>query len=1171
MGTLQSDTAQSCNPRYDFSHRLLAMITLTWLALVLVAQPAAAATAGSGSATGIAASAQFAPLVGVTAQASAGPLPSVAGNAPPDYALPASAASASLAVGALGTIASTGVLQVNSTATLASEVSQSSASVDNLDVGVAGLVGLTAAVVQSTASVACVQGVVTPAGGTTLTGAGLTLLGLPVSISATPAPNTTISVAGVQVVLNEQVTSGNSVTVTAVHVTITNAILAALGMLNADIAVARSSASLTSTCPPATAPDLALSISQPVPDLVAGQTSVITVTLSNVGTAAAPGPQSVSVTLPSGVSAPSTFANGGWSCSNAGGTVACTSPGAVAAAGSTSFTIEITPAAALVGTKPTVTASTPAAAGETNVANNSASMTTNVAVAAAPPTPAPDLALSIAQPSPTYMAGSPSVVTVTVSNAGTAPAPGPRSVSVSLPAGLTAPGAFASQGYACTAASNTVTCQASGALAAGASAPFDVSVTPSASTVGTRPSLSANAPAAQGETNLANNTATMTADVAVAAAPPTPVPDLYLVIAQPSPAFVAGQASTVAVTLGNSGAAAAPGPQAITLALPAGLSAPAAFSDGAWSCGTSGSTVSCTSAASLPVQAMASLNVVVTPAASTVGTTPTLTASTPAAPGETNLANNQASMTAAVAVSGGGGGGTPLAPDLALSIAQPTPALVVGQASRISLTLSNVGNAAASGPQSVNVALPAGMPASSATAAGWSCAGTTSVTCTSAVALATGGSASLALDVVPDASLQGTTPTVTASTPAAAGETNLANNQASMTAAVAVGAGGGGGSQPPTSDGKPDLAVTVGAPTPPLVVGEISQVPVTVANVGTADATGPIRVNVQLPAQTLSPPGVTSGDWACSIASHLAACVAAISLPPGGSSSFLVPVTPEFSSGGQEVIVTVEAPAAPGETNLANNSATMKASVLGPGADENYQDLWWNPAESGWGVGLFHQGDTIVAAIYDYGTGGAPTWQFVANAQRTNATTFAGALYTLTGTPYSTLPFNASQTQHQEVGSAQLTFTDPYNATFVMTINGTTYTKSITRQTFASLATIAGQYAMGTKTVLSSCTDASRNGTTLGTGTASITVSGNAFTIVRAPAGTGPTCTTTGTAAQHGSILVALDLATSCSDGSKGVGMSLMRILNGTLTERVWQTQSEGAGCNAVSTSAGVR
>ncbi len=55
----------------------------------------------------------------------------------------------------------------------------------------------------------------------------------------------------------------------------------------------------------------------------------------------------------------------------------------------------------------------------------------------------------------------------------------------------------------------------------------------------------------------------------------------------------------------------------------------------------------------------------------------------------------------------------------------------------------------------------------------------------------------------------------------------------------------------------------------------------------------------------------------------------------------------------------------------------------------NYQDLWWAaPAgsESGWGVNLTHQGDTIFASWFTYDTDGTPLW-LVATAPKTSAGT----------------------------------------------------------------------------------------------------------------------------------------------------------------------------------------
>ena len=43
----------------------------------------------------------------------------------------------------------------------------------------------------------------------------------------------------------------------------------------------------------------------------------------------------------------------------------------------------------------------------------------------------------------------------------------------------------------------------------------------------------------------------------------------------------------------------------------------------------------------------------------------------------------------------------------------------------------------------------------------------------------------------------------------------------------------------------------------------------------------------------------------------------------------------------------------------------------------NYQDLWWNaPAgsESGWGINITHQGDTLFVTWFTYDLDGTPLW-----------------------------------------------------------------------------------------------------------------------------------------------------------------------------------------------------
>jgi hypothetical protein len=68
--------------------------------------------------------------------------------------------------------------------------------------------------------------------------------------------------------------------------------------------------------------------------------------------------------------------------------------------------------------------------------------------------------------------------------------------------------------------------------------------------------------------------------------------------------------------------------------------------------------------------------------------------------------------------------------------------------------------------------------------------------------------------------------------------------------------------------------------------------------------------------------------------------------------------------------------------------ARMPACELGgaAGAEPNFQDLWWrSPAgsESGWGLNVAHQGDTVFATWFTYGANGNGVWYVLPAGART--------------------------------------------------------------------------------------------------------------------------------------------------------------------------------------------
>jgi hypothetical protein len=125
------------------------------------------------------------------------------------------------------------------------------------------------------------------------------------------------------------------------------------------------------------------------------------------------------------------------------------------------------------------------------------------------------------------------------------------------------------------------------------------------------------------------------------------------------------------------------------------------------------------------------------------------------------------------------------------------------------------------------------------------------------------------------------------------------------------------------------------------------------------------------------------------------------------------------------------------------------AAYLSSGASQiDYTDLWWNPAESGWGLNLIqHASRNIFGVWYTYGLDGKRTWYVIPGGTWLNNNTFRGDIYATTGMP-PTQGFDPNRVTRTVVGTGTLTFSDANTGTFAFSINGVTGTKAISRQPF---------------------------------------------------------------------------------------------------------------------------
>ena len=121
-------------------------------------------------------------------------------------------------------------------------------------------------------------------------------------------------------------------------------------------------------------------------------------------------------------------------------------------------------------------------------------------------------------------------------------------------------------------------------------------------------------------------------------------------------------------------------------------------------------------------------------------------------------------------------------------------------------------------------------------------------------------------------------------------------------------------------------------------------------------------------------------------------------------------------------------------------------------ADTNYQDMWWNPSESGWGINLTHQRNVIFATWFTYDNSGEPAWLYLI-AYRESQNRSSGRFYVTTGVPLSQINGNKALLSTTDIGSGSLTFTSGERAQFDYNVAGVIGAKSIQRQVFSSPVT----------------------------------------------------------------------------------------------------------------------
>lgn len=127
---------------------------------------------------------------------------------------------------------------------------------------------------------------------------------------------------------------------------------------------------------------------------------------------------------------------------------------------------------------------------------------------------------------------------------------------------------------------------------------------------------------------------------------------------------------------------------------------------------------------------------------------------------------------------------------------------------------------------------------------------------------------------------------------------------------------------------------------------------------------------------------------------------------------------------------------------------SLASGLHAEAGDETHSAYWWDPADSGWGLYTFDQGNLLGPYWVSYDEAGKPTW-FMGLTTPSQDGSYEGELYLFSGTPFAQIGQGPASQAGTPVGQVKLEFdADPRRMLFTHTLDGHTSTREVTRFDF---------------------------------------------------------------------------------------------------------------------------